>query len=91
MNFAAGTSSAASAVCPACLGVLQSAEGALHAVPSAMLAGLPEAEGNAGSWQTCTSATPHSLFQCVRSVCLHEVLTLRLISQLVKTGSTSSL
>ena len=56
-------------VCPACLGVLQTPEGGLHAVPAAMLAGLPEAEANAGSWQTCTSASCHALAQCVRSEC----------------------
>ena len=55
-------------VCPACLGVLQAPEGSLQAVPSAVLAGLPEAEGNAGSWQTCTSGSAASLSQYVRYV-----------------------
>ena len=55
-----------SAVCPACLGVLQALEGSLKAAPSAMLAGLPEAEGNAGSWQTCTAGSVECLSQCVR-------------------------
>ncbi|DBA77530.1 TPA: hypothetical protein ACH3X1_009345 [Trebouxia sp. C0004] len=52
-------------VCPACLGALQAPEGCLQAVPSAVLAGLPEAEGNAGSWQTCTSGSVASLSQHV--------------------------
>ncbi|DBA95399.1 TPA: hypothetical protein ACH3X3_013275 [Trebouxia sp. C0006] len=53
-------------VCPACLGVLQAPEGSLQAVPSAVLAGLPEAEGNAGSWQTCTSGSIASLSEHIR-------------------------
>jgi len=52
--------------CPACLGVLQAPEGRMQAVPSAMLAGLPEAEGNAGSWHTCTSGSIQTVSQCVR-------------------------
>ena len=66
---AAAAAAAADPVCPACLGVLQTPEGALHAVPAAMLAGLPEAEGNAGSWQTCTSGSCDTLAQCIRSEC----------------------
>lgn len=57
-------------VCPACLGVLQTPAGGLQAVPAAMLAGLPEAEGNAGSWQTCTSGSCDALAQCVRLDCI---------------------
>ena len=60
----------AAAVCPACLGVLQSPEGVLQGVPPAMLTGLPEAEGNAGSWQTSTSGTCHALAACVRWGCI---------------------
>ena len=59
-------------VCPACLGVLQSPERGLQAVPAAMLAGLPEAEGNAGRWLTCTSASPASLAHCVRYAVHHK-------------------
>ncbi len=55
-------------VCPACLGVLQAPEGSLQAVPSAVLAGLPEAEGNAGSWQTCTSGSIASLSEHIRYI-----------------------
>ena len=71
-NHASSNNAAAAAVpvCPACLGVLQSPEGALQGVPPAMLAGLPEAEGNAGSWQTSTSGTSHALAACVRWDCI---------------------
>ena len=71
-TVSAAAAAVADPVCPACLGVLQTPEGALHAVPAAMLAGLPEAEGNAGSWQTCTSGSCDTLAQCIRS----EYLTL---------------
>lgn len=62
----AGETCSDSVVCPACLGVLQAPEGSLQAVPAGMLAGLPEAEGNAGSWQTCNSGSAQTLSQCVR-------------------------
>ena len=65
-------------VCPACLGVLQTPEGSLRPVLPAMLAGLPEAEGNAGSWQTCTSGSCNALAACVRSA--HTVLAACLTS-----------
>lgn len=64
---AAVVAAVADPVCPACLGVLQTPEGALHAVPAAMLSGLPEAEGNAGSWQTCTSGSCDTFAHCIRS------------------------
>ncbi|KAL3144069.1 hypothetical protein ABBQ32_003865 [Trebouxia sp. C0010 RCD-2024] len=60
---AAAAAAATEPVCPACLGVLQTPARGLHAVPPAMLAGLPEAEGNAGSWQTCTSGSCEALAQ----------------------------
>jgi len=70
-------------VCPACLGVLQAPEGSLQAVPSAILAGLPEAEGNAGSWQTCTSGSVASLSGHVRYISASS----ELMSGLVKLGN----
>ena len=66
-NAVPAAAAVADPVCPACLGVLQTPEGVVHAVPAAMLAGLPEAEANAGSWQTCTSGSCEALARCIRS------------------------
>ena len=65
-GIAAGSKMAAEPMCPACLGVLQSPEAALQAVPEAMLAGLPEAEGNAGSWQTANFGSCNTIADCIR-------------------------
>lgn len=62
------SNSAIQVPCPACLGVLQRSEKILEAVPAAMLAGLPEAEGNAGKWKGCSQGNPDAVAACVRHV-----------------------
>ena len=54
--------------CPACLGVLQGPEKTLASVPPAMLAGLPEAEGNAGEWKCSIEGSVEALASCIRHV-----------------------
>ena len=66
-----GSNSAIQVPCPACLGVLQGSEKVLEAVPAAMLAGLPEAEGNAGEWKRCSQGHPDAVAECVRQVSRH--------------------
>lgn len=54
--------------CPACLGVLQGSEKILEPIPAAMLAGLPEAEGNAGEWKECSHGSPDAVAACIRQI-----------------------
>ena len=54
--------------CPACLVVLQGPEKTLASVPPNMLAGLPEAEGNAGKWKCSCNGSVEALASCIRYV-----------------------
>ena len=62
------SNSAMQVPCPACLGVLQGSEKILEPIPAAMLAGLPEAEGNAGEWKECSQGSPDAIAACIRQV-----------------------
>ena len=79
------------AVCPACLGVLQAPEASLQVVPPAMLAGLPEAEGNAGSWRTCTSGSAETVSQCIRYVLTAVTLSVQTHTHSLWVGARSKM
>lgn len=72
--------------CPACLGVLQGPEQVLASVPSSMLAGLPEAEGNAGEWKGCINGGATALAACIRCVIMYSVQNVSSFSQPVLTA-----
>ena len=83
--------------CCVCLGILQAQELPLHAVSAAQLRGLPEAQGNAGSWESCQRGSVQSLAALIRcepaalkSCCLHAACAL-LLAGLPSWGLTSAL
>ena len=49
-----------------CLGILQAQELPLPAVSAAQLRGLPEAQDNAGSWESCHLGSVQSLAALIR-------------------------
>ena len=52
--------------CCVCLGILQTQELPLPAVSAAQLRGLPEAQGNAGSWESYQHGSVQSLAALIR-------------------------
>ena len=72
--------------CCVCLGVLQAQELPLAAVSAAQLRGLPEAQGNAGSWESCQRGSVQGLAALIRcepaalkSCCLQAACALLLV------------